>query len=69
MRVYVRGGHDMNGPRYMQCVRMEMRVVSRVLKALREDDGVSKNPFTKKLVGHEEVAHTLEATWASEHER
>ncbi|CAN0433915.1 unnamed protein product [Pylaiella littoralis] len=44
-----------------------MQVVSGVLKALREDGGLAKNPYAKKLVGHEVVGQTLEATWPSNH--
>lgn len=58
----------MDSPQYTRCSRMELRRVTTVLKALRESDGVIKNPHAKKLVGHEEVAQCLEAMWPSDHE-
>lgn len=61
------GRDTMSGPQYALHAKRERGVVTTALKDLKEDDGVNRDPYTKTLVGHKEIAQALEAMWSSEH--
>lgn len=65
--LYVVDGHTLTGPEYASHRAVESAKGALVLKAVREDPRVLKNPH--ELVGHEEVAQCLRAMWPSRQER